>query len=230
MNDKKLPISKFEDYCKLYVANNENENDMLNMNGKNDNKIIYEKPNDRWEIAVSYSDIGFQQVSFVNSIATTKGGRHVDYISDQIVKHLTEVINKKSGKNSTQVKPFQIKNHLWLFVNCLIENPVFESQTKESMSLQVKNFGSKCHLTDAFQNKIASKSGIVDRVMNWLAFKEKTDLEKGGAKSKVSKVKGIPKLDDANNAGTKDSINCTLILTEGDSAKTLGMIFLLKTL
>jgi len=228
LNDKKLPISKFEDYCKLYVANNgngdSNENDIFNNmnNSKNENKIIYEKPNDRWEIAVSYSDIGFQQVSFVNSIATTKGGRHVDYISDQIVKHLTEVINKKSGKNSTQVKPFQIKNHLWLFVNCLIENPVFESQTKESMSLQVKNFGSKCQLSDAFQSKIAAKSGIVDRVMNWLAFKEKTDLEKGGAKSKVSKVKGIPKLDDANNAGTKDSINCTLILTEGDSAKTLG--------
>jgi DNA topoisomerase-2 len=56
-----------------------------------------------------------------------------------------------------------------------------------------------------------------------MAFKEKTDLEKTGAKSKVSKVKGIPKLDDANNAGTKDSANCTLILTEGDSAKTLAV-------
>lgn len=172
---------------------------------------------------MAYSDIGFQQMSFVNSIATTKGGRHVDYICDQIVKSLGEVINKKSGKNSTQVKPFQIKNHLWLFVNCLIENPVFESQTKECMTLQVKNFGSKCQLSDDFTKKVAAKSGIVDRVLNWLAFKEKTDLEKTGPKSKQSKVKGIPKLDDANNAGTRDSINCTLILTEGDSAKTLAV-------
>ncbi len=223
LNEKRLPITKFEDYCKLYVANNSgDENDLIGSSNSLA-KIIHENVNPRWEVAVSYSDIGFQQVSFVNSIATTKGGRHVDYVCDQIVKHLTEVINKKSGKNSTQIKPFQIKNHLWLFVNCLIENPVFESQTKECMSLQVKNFGSKCQLSEDFLRKVASKSGIVDRVLNWLAFKEKTDLEKTGAKSKQTKVKGIPKLDDANNAGTKDSMNCTLILTEGDSAKSLAV-------
>lgn len=34
---------------------------------------------------------------------------------------------------------------------------------------------------------------------------------------------GIPKLDDANDAGTKNSHHCTLILTEGDSAKTLAI-------
>ena len=59
--------------------------------------------------------------------------------------------------------------------------------------------------------------------MTWLAFKEKTDLEKAGSKSKQTKIKGIPKLDDANDAGTKESINCTLIVTEGDSAKTLAV-------
>ena len=36
-------------------------------------------------------------------------------------------------------------------------------------------------------------------------------------------IPGVPKLDDANNAGTKHSLNCTLILTEGDSAKTLAI-------
>ena len=34
---------------------------------------------------------------------------------------------------------------------------------------------------------------------------------------------GIPKLEDANDAGTNRSIDCTLILTEGDSAKTLAV-------
>ncbi len=91
------------------------------------------------------------------------------------------------------------------------------------MSSQIKNFGSKCQLSEDFLKKVATRGGIVDKVLNWLAFKEKTDLEKTGAKTKQSKLKGIPKLDDANNAGTKDSINCTLILTEGDSAKTLAV-------
>ena len=48
----------------------------------------------------------------------------------------------------------QVKNHLWLFVNCLIENPTFDSQTKENMTLQQKNFGSKCSLSDKFIKQV----------------------------------------------------------------------------
>jgi DNA topoisomerase-2 len=33
----------------------------------------------------------------------------------------------------------------------------------------------------------------------------------------------LPKLSDANNAGTKKASDCTLILTEGDSAKALAV-------
>ena len=36
-------------------------------------------------------------------------------------------------------------------------------------------------------------------------------------------MRGIPKLDDANKAGSKDSYKCSLILTEGDSAKAFAM-------
>jgi DNA topoisomerase-2 len=223
LNDKKLPISKFEDYCKLYLSS------AMSQQQNNDDfggvtepvKLIYEKPHERWEVAIAVSDIGFQQVSFVNSISTSKGGRHVDFIVDQLVKHISEIVNKKQ-KNSNTVKPFQIKNHMWVFINCQIENPTFDSQTKENMTLQSKSFGSKPALTEDFYKKIA-KSGLLDKIMTWLAFKDKTDLEKAGSKSKQIKLKGIPKLDDANDAGTKDSISCTLIVTEGDSAKTLAV-------
>lgn len=34
---------------------------------------------------------------------------------------------------------------------------------------------------------------------------------------------GIEKLEDANKAGTAESLKCLLILTEGDSAKSLAM-------
>ena len=39
----------------------------------------------------------------------------------------------------------------------------------------------------------------------------------------LSLSQGIPKLDDANEAGGRHSHDCTLILTEGDSAKTLAV-------
>ena len=37
------------------------------------------------------------------------------------------------------------------------------------------------------------------------------------------RIAGLPKLNDANNAGTKHSGDCTLILTEGDSAMSLAV-------
>lgn len=50
-----------------------------------------------------------------------------------------------------------------------------------------------------------------------------SQLNKKCQKSKASKIRGIPKLDDANDAGGRNSRQCTLILTEGDSAKTLAV-------
>ena len=61
---------------------------------------------------------------------------------------------KKKNKGGIQIKPFQIKNHMWVFVNCLINNPTFDSQTKENMTLQQKNFGSKCTLSEKFISNV----------------------------------------------------------------------------
>lgn len=212
LNGKRLPISGFKEYVELFTKNRDDE-------VGNPIKIVHEVVNDRWEIACTVSDRGFQQVSFVNSIATTRGGKHVDYIADQIVSKVSDIIKKKN-KHGINVKPFQIKNHLWVFVNCLIENPTFDSQTKETMTLQSKSFGSKCTPADKFFNAI-TKVGVVEAILSWVKFKAQTELSKKCHAKKQSKLSGIPKLEDANDAGTKNSINCTLILTEGDSAKSL---------
>ncbi|KAI9586703.1 DNA topoisomerase 2 [Glossina fuscipes] len=212
LNTKKLPIKNFKEYIDLYVKNEEDSGQPV--------KVVYEQCGERWEIACCPSDRGFQQVSFANSIATTKGGRHVDHVVDNIIKQLLEVLKKKN-KGGINIKPFQVRNHLWVFVNCLIENPNFDSQTKENMTLQVKSFGSKCTISEKFITALA-KSGIVESVLSWAKFKAENDIAKTGGK-KSHKVKGIPKLEDANEAGTKNSIMCTLILTEGDSAKSLAV-------
>lgn len=214
LNEKRLPVKNFKDYIDFYVKDKVDETD-------NPLKVVHENVSERWEIAVTLSDRGFQQVSFVNSIATTKGGRHVDYITDQLTSKIAEVV-KKRNKGGKDVKPFQIKSHLWVFINCLIENPTFDSQTKENMTLQVKNFGSKCPLPEKFIN-LSLKCGVVESIMSWVKFKAQTELEKKCSGKKHSKLKGIPKLEDANDAGTRNSIDCTLILTEGDSAKSLAV-------
>ncbi|KUJ17005.1 putative DNA topoisomerase 2 [Mollisia scopiformis] len=184
--------------------------------------VIIEDPkahDHKWEIGFAVSDGSFQQVSFVNSIATTSGGTHVNYIADQICDKLLEVVKKKNTKGAA-LKSNQIRNHIFLFVNCLIVNPAFTSQTKEQLTTKVKQFGSKCALTEEFLKKI----GKTDAVQNILSFAQaKADqmLTKsdGNKRSRMNN----PKLVDANLAGTKHGHECTLILTEGDSAKGLAV-------
>lgn len=122
LNGKKIEIKDFHGYCDLYLKNNEN---------KELPKIV-EKKNDRWEVVASTSDGEFQQVSFVNSICTTKGGTHVAHVTDQIVSRIKAVLEKKNKKLT--IKTHQIKANLWVFVNCLIENPAFDGQTKETLA------------------------------------------------------------------------------------------------
>merc|ERR1719394_1372576 len=111
---------------------------------------------------------------------------------------------------------------MWIFVGCLIENPTFDSQSKETMTLVAKSFGSKCELSDKFKKDVA-KAGIIESVLMWSKFRAENKLGKAQQGKKTSKLTGIPKLDDANEAGTKNGSGCTLILTEGDSAKTLAV-------
>nr|NVI79290.1 topoisomerase 2 [Cucujiformia] len=214
LNGSRIPIKNFKDYVDLFIKDMEDDSG-------NPLKIVYEQAGERWEVGVTISDTGFQQMSFVNSIATTKGGKHVDYVADMITKHLVEILKKKN-KEGVAIKPFQVKQHMWLFVNCLIVNPTFDSQTKENMTLQTKGFGSKCNLSEKFFNQVI-KSGIIEHVLSWAKTKAQRELQKKTGGKKVTKLKGIPKLEDANYAGTGNGYKCTLILTEGDSAKTLAV-------
>ncbi|EME32653.1 DNA topoisomerase II [Galdieria sulphuraria] len=206
-NGEHLPIKSFRDYCELYLID------------KADVPRIYECNGSRWEVMLSVSEGQFTQVSFVNSIWTMKGGTHVNHIVDQIISKVNEHIEKKH--KGLKLKPFQIKNHLWVFVKCLIENPAFDSQTKENMTSRPNTFGSSCPLSEEFMKKVM-KSSILENVLSFAKMKQTSELKKtdGG---KAKKILGIPKLDDANYAGTKESFYCTLILTEGDSAKALAV-------
>merc|ERR1719157_427429 len=73
--------------------------------------------------------------------------------------------------------------------------------------------------------KQVMKCGIVEMILDWAKAKQKVDMGrqlKGGTKNQT-RVSGVPKLEDANDAGGKNAHECTLILTEGDSAKSLAV-------
>ncbi|KAM0851387.1 hypothetical protein ACQ4PT_052450 [Festuca glaucescens] len=212
LNGHKVAAKTFLEYVQLYI-------DSASKDGV-DLPRIHQKVNDRWEVCMSLSEGQFQQVSFLNGIATIRGGTHVDYVANQIASHVMKAFHKKN-KNAN-VKPHTIKCHLWVFVNSLIDNHAFDSQTKETLTTRQGSFGSNCDLSLEFLRKVEN-SGIVDNLLSWADFKLKKDLKKTDG-TKWSNILGIPKLDDANDAGGKESDKCTLILTEGDSAKALAMV------
>ena len=210
LNGKKLPCSSFKDYIKVFQGVNPPE--------------AFEKIDDRWEVGVSHSGSEGtpMQISFVNGIATSKGGSHVTYVSDKIANSLLKVVEKKN-KGGVKITKTQIKNHLCIFVNCLVNNPTFDSQTKDFLTTRQKQFKDKneCDLPDKFLKQVA-KSSIVEHVLAFAKFKQTRELAKKGGTKKI-KLTGIAKLDDANKAGSAQSSKCTLIITEGDSAKSLAM-------
>ena len=215
LNNKKLNVKNFEDYIHMYLDASKEEDEM-------DPPIVYESPHERWEVGMSLSESQFQQVSFVNAISTTKGGKHVDYCVEKIIKVIMEKIAKKD--KNLNIKPQHIKQHLWIFVNCLIENPVFSSQTKETLTSKKEDFGSEFEFSDTFLKNVI-KTNIVERCLRYAKTREEEkNLRKlNSGTKKTARLIGIEKLDDANWAGTKNSSKCTLILTEGDSAKSLAM-------
>jgi DNA topoisomerase-2 len=203
-NSTIVPIKNFEQYINMYIGE------------KSLSPRVYEETNPRWEYAVALTPTNeFIQVSFVNGIYTSKGGKHVEYILNQITRKLSEYIEKKK---KVKVNPNSIKEQLILFLRCDIENPAFDSQTKDFMNTPMAKFGSKCDVSDKFIEKIA-KMGVMDAACALTEVKENKAAKKtDGTKSKS--VRGIPKLDDANWAGTDKSKECMVIFCEGDSAKT----------
>ena len=199
-NSNVIPIKTFQQYVKKIVG---------------DNDIKYESCNDRWEYAISLAPEGeFTQISFCNGIYTSKGGKHVDYVMNQIVKKLTTYIKEKK---KVDVKPASIKEQLFLFLRCDIENPNYDSQSKEYLNTPSSKFGSSCNVSDKFIENIA-KMGVMSAACQITEIKE-NKLQKKTDGSKSRSIRGIPKLIDANYSGTSKSFECSLILCEGDSAK-----------
>ena len=206
LDDQKIKINDFADYSKMYL--------------NKDEKFVYEEISDRWSLGVSLSlNDKFEQISFVNGISTPKGGKHIDYVCKQLLSGLKKLIEKKHKKT---IQENYIKNYLKIFINSVIENPSFDSQTKERLITTPSKFGSKITISDKFLKQIIDKTDLVEKVIQFSEFKlNKQNKKTDGAKK--NKIRDIPKLDDANWAGSRKSEECILILTEGDSAKSMAV-------
>lgn len=210
LNNDKIDCKNFEKYVSYYLGD------------KKQYPRIYKQFNNRWEVVACLSpNQKFEQVSFANGVSTIRGGKHVDYISKQIVSKLKKYIEIK--KKIKTLKSEHVKDNIMVFVKCSIDGAAFDTQTKECLTTTPAKFGSVCEIDDAFIQTLAEKCGVMEQVYNWHQVKSEINLKKTDGSNKRSHL-NIPKLEDAGWAGGgKKAQYACLILTEGDSAKTLAM-------
>ena len=188
--------------------------DKLNTSGWDDYTKLYEDGllnyscNKHWQISFKL-DPNSYQLSFVNGIFTNKNGKHMEHIIEQITDKLSKQLKDITKK--------WIKNNFTIILKTSIVNPSFNSQTKEELMTPVSKFGISCELDAKFFKLID-----IEQIKELLKSSKMDSFSKTDG-NKKSTVKGIPKLEDANYAGTKKSPECTLILTEGDSAKATAI-------
>lgn len=227
-------IASFRDYLLRYPC----------LVGENGSRLLFcERINERWEVAVAVNDEsdleataaasaggnskgkadGFHQLSFVNSIHTSVGGTHVEYITDQVVDYIRDVLCPK--KKIDRLKPAAIKSYLTICVNAVIVNPKFDTQTKTRLTSEVNEFGSECKLVPGQNPKtldrLMSSELLISQLSRRSNFASDRQLAKALSGTKKKHVTGIEKLRDATFAGGPKSMQCILCLTEGDSAYAL---------
>ena len=210
--------------------------------------IFYERSGPRWEYGVLLGSVDvsvdetkypdakskssavselrrrLHQQSFANGINTHAGGTHVEHVRDQFIKKVREYIVKRK---KVDIEPAQLKEMFVVFVNATIINPVFTpGQTKDRLDTPArdtkttKGFGSLAEVSDKFVDKVM-KSGLEQKILDYIEGLEAIKEAKSNGRSRGRVI--IDKYDGALRAGTAESEKCTLILTEGDSAKSLAL-------
>jgi DNA topoisomerase-2 len=205
----RIPLKSFESYVKLFIDGG---------------SVYYERCGPRWEMAAVLTRYlhadgvpDDRHISFVNGIFTRRGGKHVDAVTRSVLGAFCEGPGKK-----LDLKPAQLKDAVTFFVNATIVNPSFDSQTKETLTTPAAKFGSVFKVSDALVAKLAKDGGLLEEAQAILDARHHREAKKTDGKRTVT-VRGIPKLEDASWAGTAKSIECTLILTEGDSAASTAI-------
>ena len=165
-NGKKLNIKSFKDYIELYPTTSIK---------------TYDKLSERWELGITVSSNDkFEQISFVNGISTPNGGIHVDTVTKIISSLVVKYIKKKHKKD---VQEKYVKNYLSIYLNCVIENPSFDSQAKERLITPKSKFGSQPEINEKMIKK-ACDSGLSEKVMQFSDFKENSLTKKTDGKKK----------------------------------------------
>jgi len=238
LDGHQVPVTTFADFARMFMSTEAVDSAVAEVGG-----------NGRWEIVVcpasallstSHSDTNTDgnndssstssnggHVSYVNGMATPRGGTHITHAVTPLTRTLADAIAKRNPELT--ITPAMVKQATVVYVSAQIENPTFDSQMKECLATRPSAFGSAYVPSKSFVRRILETTSLEEEVVEVARRRSLRDLNKQKVKASGSsgtrqKPLKIPKLDDAYYAGTPSkALGCTLILTEGDSAKALAV-------
>nr|WRK65065.1 DNA topoisomerase II [Marseillevirus futianmevirus] len=203
-NEEKFLFKDIEDYARLFSKDNPN---LLTLKSADSSFVLLEK---------NVSNVVFESgqetsLSFVNGLEVFTGV-HVNAWKNAVLMPLLKAFNAKQkveGKPKASMKQLECFFHIFLV--CDLDKPEFTSQTKHELASPVPK---TCKL----------KEEQVKKLLKWSFAPELSSRLDPKKTKRTKKLElNLKKVDDAQLAGTERSSECILILTEGDSAKTLAV-------
>ena len=157
----------------------------------------------------------FRFFTYVNGLNFTRGGKHIDWISNQIVFPIRDKLEKKYKT----IKPADIKNKLTLVVFMRdFANLKFDSQTKETLTnsdSEISQFLNNKVDFDKLVKNILKNEAIIDPIIETFKIKEELKARQELKQAKKVKVKSDKYLPPLGGSGRK-----YLALCEGASAQS----------
>jgi DNA topoisomerase-2 len=154
-------------------------------------------------------------VGFVNGLRCSQGA-HIRLVQERLLRAC-----QSKAPPTVKLRSQTLKDVLGLVIVCRIPDPAFSSQSKETLSTQSRGFG---FTYEALSQKCVGRLqrlGLIEEVV-----KRENDRELASSLRKTQVPKSREVLIDKYDPALlcrSDPMNCTLILTEGDSAKALAV-------
>jgi DNA topoisomerase-2 len=228
LNGRRVNCGTFKEYCEVCIGERQPFESPAEADSAaapaaagaaTDSALVAYAKSDMWEVGVASCGMNDGwNMSFVNGIWTRRGGTHVNAMLDQMTAHAKSLLKMQNLTNGFLVRNCRI------FVNCLVVNPEFDSQRKETLKTPTDRLGAFPQLRPAFLNACVHKTAVKAAAEHRAESSIRSVLSSASSTGRTVRERHqalleYEKLKDAPFAGTARRRECVLILTEGDSAR-----------
>ena len=163
---------------------------------------------------------GESSFGFVNSLRCAEG-THMTLAFTRISDELVAYLQKTHKRPDLRISPGAIRAAMFIVVRVMVDSPEFSSQTKEKLTTPRTRLGFDWHPSPSFVKTLVNL-GIADAIYQQSVAKEGRGASALTSAARRSGIVVVDKYEGATAVRNKAAV-CSLLVTEGDSAKQLAL-------